>query len=73
MRRTVVDPDGRLALGDLAERLGFVPGALVEIIVTSAGSLLVCLDRSPPALDVDFRPLVGGAAQLAARRQGQRR
>lgn len=67
MRRTIVGPDGTLALGDAAERLGFVAGAPVEIIVTSAGSLLVCLDRDSMAYDAAWKQLVGGAAQLAAR------
>lgn len=67
-RFVLVDDAGRLALGDQAERLGFVAGAAVEIIPTSAGSLLVVLHRELPAYDAPFRPLVGGGAQLAARR-----
>lgn len=68
MIRAIVRPDGSILLGPDAQRLGFVSGAVVAISRTSAGSLLVVLDDTHP-LDVPFRPLVGGAAQLALRRR----
>lgn len=69
MRRAIIAPDGTLALGDQAERLGFRPGVVVEVFPSSsAGVLFVVLDDSPPAIDARYRPLVGGAAQLALRR-----
>lgn len=58
---------GWLQLGERAEHLGFKPGAAVQIIVSSSGSLILALDDSPP-LEVPFRALEGGAAQAAARR-----
>jgi hypothetical protein len=62
-----VRSDGTIQLGEAAQRAGFRPGVLVEIILTSSGSLILALDDSPPPIDVSFKPLVGGAAQLAAR------
>jgi len=66
-RKTHVLPSGLVDLGDRARELGFVRGAVIEVIPTSAGSLLVVLDPSPPTVDVHWKPLYGGAAQLAAR------
>jgi hypothetical protein len=63
----VVDAAGALALGDAARRLGFAPGAVVRVIATSAGSLILALDDAP-VLDVTWKPLTGGAAQAALRR-----
>jgi hypothetical protein len=63
----IVSPSGTLHLGSRAEALGFRPGTLVEVIATSAGSLILAINDSPPSFDVKFRPLEGGAAQLAAR------
>lgn len=68
MRRAIIGPDGTLALGDQAARLGFVPGAVVEISMTCIGSLFIMLDDQPVAVDASSRPLIGGAAQLARRR-----
>lgn len=68
MITTVVRPDGSIVLGDAATGAGYVPGQLVNVIMTGSGALIIALDDSPPAIDVDFRPLVGGAAQLASRR-----
>jgi hypothetical protein len=68
MLTTTVRPDGSIALGESAEAVGFAPGRVVNVIMSSSGALIIALDESPPALDVDFRPLVGGAAQLASRR-----
>lgn len=73
MLTTAVREDGSIALGDAAAGAGYVPGRLVNVIMTGSGALIVALDESPPALDVDFRPLVGGAAQLASRRAILRR
>lgn len=61
-----VRPDGSIVLGDAAERLGFRRGAVVQISVTSAGSLLVVLDDTP-ALDVALRSLPRTAGRSALR------
>lgn len=45
---------------------GYRAGTTVQIVVLSTGSLLVTMDDEQP-MDVPFKPLVGGAAQLAAR------
>lgn len=55
--KVAVDPEGRLPLGDAAHRAGFAPGQLVEIVVTSAGSLILARDDAPEILTVPFRPL----------------
>jgi hypothetical protein len=65
--RTHVLPSGLVDLGERARELGFTRGAVIEVIPTSAGSLLVVLDHSPPTYDATWKALVGGAAQLAAR------
>lgn len=72
MLTTSVRPDGSIVLGDAAIVAGYVPGRLVNVIMSSSGALIIALDESPPALDVDFRPLVGGAARLASRRKRDR-
>lgn len=64
--RTAVRADGCLPLGDAARHLGFAPGALVDVIVTASGSLILRIDDTP-ALDVPFKPLTGGAARKALR------
>lgn len=64
--KAIVRQDGSLQLGAHAAAKGYAPGTVVEIIVASSGSLIVAIDQSPPAVDVSFRPLVGGRAQLAA-------
>lgn len=73
MLTTAIRPDGSILLGDAAAEAGYVPGRLVNVIMSSSGALIIALDESPPALDVDFRPLVGGAAQVASRRAILRR
>lgn len=67
MIRTAVLPSGLVDLGDQARELGFTRGTVIEVIPTSAGSLLVVIDTSPPTYDASWTPLTGGAAQLAAR------
>ena len=71
-RKTTVLPSGLVDLGDRARELGFVRGAVIEVIPTSAGSLLVVLDHSEPVYDASWKPLEGGAAQLAARNARKR-
>ena len=67
MRKSVVQPDGAIQLGEDAIRAGFRPGSLVDVILTRAGSVILALDTSPPPIDAEFKALVGGAAQLAMR------
>lgn len=71
--KSTIRSDGSLILGGEARlRAGFQPGAVVEVIITSAGSLILAIDQSPPPVDVSFKPLLGGAAQLAARNARRR-
>lgn len=72
MIKAHVRPDGSLPLGEAAERIGFRPGTVVEVIVTRAGSLILAIDDSPPPVDVPFKPLPGRRGQLAARNAGRR-
>lgn len=67
-----VRQDGSLHLGQQAISAGYAPGTVVEIIVASSGSLIVAIDQSAPPMEVNFRPLHGGAAQLAARNDRRR-
>lgn len=69
MHRTAVRADGTLPLGDDARRLGFAPGALVDVIVTSAGSLILAINQDAP-LEVPFRRLT---APMERRMIGRRR
>lgn len=66
MRKAIIGDGGRLDLGGEAAVAGYRAGTTVQIVVLSTGSLLVTMDDEQP-MDVPFKPLVGGAAQLAAR------
>lgn len=54
---TAVRADGTVPLGEDAARLGFRPGALVQVIVTRAGSLILALDDEPATVEAPCRPL----------------
>lgn len=56
MFRTAVRSDGALVLGDDARRLGFEPGALVDVIVTRAGSLILALNDET-AIEAPYKAL----------------
>lgn len=66
MHKAVIGDGGRLDLGGEANLAGYRVGTPVQIVVLSTGSLLIIVDDEVP-LDLPFKPLVGGAAQLAAR------
>ena len=69
MYRTYVHTNGNVYLGDDAiKRLGFEPGTLVEVVCLSSGNILITKNNTPPTYDTTWRPLEGGAAQLAIRR-----
>lgn len=68
MRKAVIGVGGRLDLGGEANLAGYRVGTAVEIVVLSTGSLLIRMDDEQP-MDLPFTPLLGGAAQLVARRQ----
>lgn len=74
MFRAVVRQDGSLQLGEEARRQGYGPGAVVDVIVTRAGSLILALDQSP-ALDAASLPLLsaGTVREARALRAGQTR
>lgn len=56
MLRTAVRADGTIPLGDAAHRLGFTPGTLVDVIVTSAGTLILAVNDTV-TVDLVVRPL----------------
>ena len=56
MITATIREDGSIRLGDRAGGLGFRPGAVVQVSVTSAGSLLLVIDDTPP-LDLVAKPL----------------
>lgn len=53
---TTVLPYGRVALGPEAAAVGFVEGAVIELVVLSTGSVLLRLDDTP-AVDTSARLL----------------
>jgi hypothetical protein len=71
MKTTRIHADGSVLLGADAEARGYRAGVSVNVVVLSTGSLLVTFDDTVP-LDVAFRPLAGGAAQLALRAKRRR-
>lgn len=64
MRTEVVRADGTIQLGEHARLAGYRPGAAVQVLVTSAGSVILSLDDTP-ALDVPYSSLRGGAVRKA--------
>jgi len=62
---TTVGRNGQITLAPYSEL--FPPGSHVEIIRTCVGSLIITRVDPLPTVDVEFRALEGGAAQLAAR------
>lgn len=63
--RTAMRSDGCLPLGDAAARLGFRPGALVDVIVTCTGSLILALNTDAPTYDAAFLRLSGKPGRKA--------
>jgi hypothetical protein len=68
MHYAVVDSGGRIQLGEQARRLGFHAGAVVQVIVTRAGSLILTVGDAP-TVDASFKPLAGSPSLLAERSQ----
>ena len=64
--RTTVTGDGYPQLGDAARIAGFEPGALVDVIVTRSGSLILARDTDPRAIEAAFRPLPSTTGRPAA-------
>lgn len=71
MRRTVIDASGLLDLGDQAHAAGYRPGAVVDVVRLSTGSLLVTLTDEPVIDLPPLKPLKpkGRQPALAAGRQ----
>lgn len=72
MRRTVIDADGLVQLGDEAQASGYGPGAVVDIVRLSSGSYLVTLSDEPIIDLPPVKPLPAKGRQpaLAAARRG---
>ncbi len=64
MRRTVISPEWAAQLGHDAQHAGFLPGAVVDVILTRAGSIILALADDHDAVDVDIR-LPDGTARAA--------
>lgn len=73
MRRATIDATGRLDLGDAARCIGFAPGAVVDVIVTRAGSLILALSDDAVVIDLDPSRLPAGPARAALTRGGGKR
>lgn len=65
MRRAHIDADGRLDLGDQARRAGYQPGAVVDVILTRAGSIILALADDHDTIDIASRRLPAGMARRA--------
>lgn len=65
MFRTYIRPDGTLPIGEAARCLGFAPGAVVDVIVTRAGSLILALADDAEAVELDVMKLPPGRARQA--------
>lgn len=73
MISSYIRPSGLLALGPEAASRGFVPGAVVSVVVLSTGSLLVRLSDEP-VLDLRAHPLAHtpiAGSRLALRQNSQ--
>lgn len=53
--KTTVTSTGWLEIGEAAQRAGFKPGQLVEVIVTRTGSLIVATDDTPITTTAPYR------------------
>jgi hypothetical protein len=72
VRRTVIDASGLLDLGDQAHAAGYGPGAVVDVVRLSTGSLLVTLSDEPVIDLPPVKPVTAGRRHraLAAGRRG---
>lgn len=73
MRRTAIAPDGSLQLGEAARCLGFAPGAVVDVIVTRAGSLILALADDAEAIELPATRLPPGRERQALADGARRR
>lgn len=62
---TEVRTDGTISLGEDARRLGYLPGALVRVIRTSADTLIVALHDEPVTVEAPARRLPAARARRA--------
>lgn len=71
MRRTVITSQGAVQLGEEAQAAGYGPGAVVDVVRLSTGSLLVTLTDEPVIDLPPLKPLKpkGRQPALAAGRQ----
>lgn len=65
MRRTAIAADGSLQLGEAARCIGFAPGAVVDVIVTRSGSLILALADDAQVLDLPAVRLPAGQERRA--------
>lgn len=70
MRRLVIDGHGAMQLGDEARRAGYLPGVVVDVTVTSAGSLLITIVDEPVLIERAAVPAQG--LRRALPRKGKR-
>lgn len=72
MRRTVITSQGAVQLGEEAQAAGYGPGAVVDVVRLSSGSLLVRLTDEPVIDLPPVKPLPAKGRQpaLAAGRRG---
>jgi hypothetical protein len=60
VRRTTINAHGLLDLGDQAHAAGYGPGAVVDVVRLSTGSLLVTLSDEPVIDLPPVKPVTAG-------------
>lgn len=68
MRRTVLTPEWSAQLGHDAQHAGYVPGAVVDVILTRAGSIILALAEDITTVDVESVSLPDRPARAALTR-----
>lgn len=71
MHLATVDRDGRLDLGDVARALGYRPGVLVQVIRTSADTLILAVHDEPVMIEATAKRLTAPQKQRALTRRGK--
>lgn len=68
MRRTVISAEWAAQLGHDAQHAGYTAGAVVDVILTRAGSIILALADPDDCIEIDARRLPAGPARAALTR-----
>ncbi len=72
MRRLVIDGHCAMQLGDEARSKGYLPGCLVDVIVTSADTLIIRLVDEPVLIERTPMALPASGRRRALNRRSER-